>query len=156
MADWNALQAEYVTTDASLYKLAKKFGIGHSTVYTHAKKEGWAQLRQDHRDSALDAVPEAVRDPRTQACRRLGSVAGKLLGKIEVYVDSLSPDLCDPRDFKQVSATLKDVRDVLMLQSELDDQEQQARIEKLRQQAKQETLEQTVLRVEGLPEEFKA
>ena len=153
MTDWSVLQAEYVTGDDSLRRLAQKFGLSHTAVCTRAKKEGWTQLRQSSRDSVFCAVEE---EPWIQVSRRLGAVAGKLLGKIEVYVDTLSPDLCDPRDFKQVSATLKDVRDVLMLQSALDDQEQQARIEKLRQQAKPETLEQTVFRVEGLPEEFKA
>lgn len=156
MADWSALQAEYVTTDASLYKLAQKFGIGHSTVYTRAKKEGWAQLRQDHREKTLGAVLEADREVRTRVSQHLESIAGKLLGKLDEYVDGICPGLCDPKEFRQVSGTLKDVRDILMLQSSLDDQEQQARIEKLRQQAKQDTFEQTVLWVEGLPEEFKA
>lgn len=152
MADWDLIREEYLSSDLSFRGLALKFGLSASAVGAHARKEGWAALRlaQREKDPAAAAVP----DPEAQ--KRIGSIAGKLLGKLEGYVDGIAPELCEPKDLKQVSATLKDIRDVLMLQSKLDAQEQRYRIEKLRLQAKQESQEQAVLIVEGLPEEFKA
>ena len=148
MADWDLIREEYLSSDLSFRGLALKFGLSASAVGAHARKEGWAALRLAQREN----FPEASAEAQT----RIGSIAAKLLGKLEGYVDGISPELCEPKDLKQVSATLKDIRDVLMLQSHLDEQEQRARIEKLRLQAKPETVDKAALFVEGLPEEFKA
>ena len=64
--------------------------------------------------------------------------------------------IVDRNGLKQIASALKDIKEVKMLRSELDRQEQEARIANLRKQAeKEEGSTAPVLVVEGLPEEFK-
>ena len=64
--------------------------------------------------------------------------------------------IVDRQGLKQIASALKDIKEVKMLKSELDKQEQEARIEKLRREAEPDRgAEAPKLVVEGLPEEFK-
>lgn len=156
MADWNAIQAEYITTNTSYRKLGQKYGVHHTLIGQRSRQEGWRQARQAHREKTLNAILDADRDGRAALAKQLGSTAGKLLRKVDAVVEGIDPMETDPKHLKHISATLKDVKDVLMIRSQLDEQEQQARIDRLRQQANQEVPGQLSLLVEGLPEEFKA
>ena len=156
MADWNAIQAEYITTNTSYRKLGQKYGVHHTLIGQRSRAEGWREARRVHQEKTLDAILEADREGKTELARQLGSTAGKLLRKVDAVVEIIDPMELDPRHLKHISATLKDVKDVLMIRSRLDEQEQQARIDRLRQQATQEVPGQLSLLVEGLPEEFKA
>ena len=46
--DWGKLKTEYVTTDISLKKLAKKHEIRYPTVCERSSKEGWVAARKEH------------------------------------------------------------------------------------------------------------
>ena len=64
--------------------------------------------------------------------------------------------IVDRQGLKQIASALKDIKEVKMLRSELDRQEQEARIANLRKQANPEQQQDAPkLVVEGLPEEFK-
>ena len=64
--------------------------------------------------------------------------------------------IVDRQGLKQIASALKDIKEVKMLRSELDRQEQEARIANLRTQADPEQHQDAPkLVIEGLPEEFK-
>lgn len=64
--------------------------------------------------------------------------------------------IVDRNGLKQIAAALKDIKEVKMLRSELDRQEQEARISNLQRQAEKEKGGAApTLVVDGLPEEFK-
>ena len=64
--------------------------------------------------------------------------------------------IVDRQGLKQIASALKDIKEVKMLRSELDRQEQEARIANLRRQAEaEEKIDNTTIQVIGLPEEFK-
>ena len=64
--------------------------------------------------------------------------------------------IIDRQGLKQIASALKDIKEVKMLKTELDKQEQEARIANLRKQANPEQQNDAPrLVVEGLPEEFK-
>lgn len=64
--------------------------------------------------------------------------------------------IVDRKGLKQIASALKDIKEVKMLKSELDRQEQEARIDKLRKEAMGDKANDAPsLVVEGLPEEFK-
>lgn len=64
--------------------------------------------------------------------------------------------IIDRQGLKQIASALKDIKEVKMLKSELDRQEQEARIAKLQREAEPEKRsEAPKLIIEGLPEEFK-
>lgn len=65
--------------------------------------------------------------------------------------------IVDRNGLKAISSALRDIKEIQMLKSDLDRQEQQARIENLRKQAKKDDdIDAPTLVVEGLPEEFKS
>ena len=64
--------------------------------------------------------------------------------------------IVDRAGLKAIASSLRDIKEIQMLKSELDKQEQEARIANLRRQAdKDDALNAPTLVVEGLPEEFK-
>lgn len=64
--------------------------------------------------------------------------------------------IIDRGGLKAISSALKDLKEIQMLRTALDEQEQEARIANLRRQAdKDNETKQPTLVVEGLPEEFK-
>lgn len=64
--------------------------------------------------------------------------------------------IVDRTGLKAVASALRDIKEIQMLKSELDKQEQEARIANLRRQADKDDVENApTLVVEGLPEEFK-
>lgn len=74
----------------------------------------------------------------------------------EVTTIRQTETIIDRSGLKAISSALRDLKDVQMLRSELDKQEQEARIANLRRQAdKDDETKQPTLVVEGLPEEFK-
>ena len=64
--------------------------------------------------------------------------------------------IVDRAGLKAIASSLRDIKEIQMLKSELDKQEQEARIANLRRQADKEDVDNApTLVVEGLPEEFK-
>jgi hypothetical protein len=50
-------------------------------------------------------------------------------------VDAIDPEYCDPKSLRAISAALKDLKDIQDIKSNLDTQEQQARIANLQRTA---------------------
>jgi hypothetical protein len=64
--------------------------------------------------------------------------------------------IVDRAGLKAIASSLRDIKEIQMLKSELDKQEQEARIANLRRQAEKDDIDNApTLVVEGLPEEFK-
>lgn len=64
--------------------------------------------------------------------------------------------IVDRGGLKAIASALRDIKEIQMLRSDLDKQEQEARIANLRRQADKDDMSDTpTLVVEGLPEEFK-
>ena len=64
--------------------------------------------------------------------------------------------IVDRAGLKAIASSLRDIKEIQMLKSELDKQEQEARIANLRRQAEKDDIDSApTLVVEGLPEEFK-
>lgn len=182
MADWQAIKAEYITTDTSYRKLAQKYGISHVQIGNVGRDEKWVELRRRHLDKTLAKSIEKIGTKQADKMARIDSLTDKLLTKLEKAVDELDLEIIVIKDktvtstgerteeskiaraggivdragLKQLTAALKDIKEVKMLKTELDRQEQEARIEKLRREAEPEKGRETPkLVVEGMPEEFK-
>ena len=64
--------------------------------------------------------------------------------------------IVDRAGLKAIASSLRDIKEIQMLKSELDKQEQEARIANLRRQAEKDDVDNApTLVVEGMPEEFK-
>ena len=137
MADWQKIKTEYITTDTSYRKLAQKYGVTYNNIGIRSRKEGWPELRNQHNAKTMTKTMNAVASQQASRAARLQTVADKLLAKVERLVDDEEELLADTSSMRDISRILKDLKDIQMIRSEADMREQEARIEKLRADAKQ-------------------
>lgn len=163
MADWQKIKTEYITTDTSYRKLAQKYGVRYATLQARAKEEKWTELRDQHRTSTVSKSLTKISNKQAAKLARIECITDKLLNKLEQAVDELDLEIIkrktkvddgltetttetmeaveggivDRAGLRHLTAALKDLKEIQMLKSELDRQEQEARIEKLRADAQQ-------------------
>ena len=138
MADWKAIETEYITTNTSYRKLADKYGIDQATISRKAKKEDWVSKRQHHVSKTQAKVLTADIKQKVSRAERLQSVTDKLLSKVEAVIDSGEFTVMDTQGMKHLSGVLKDIKEIQMIKSQKDMEEQEARIAKLRKEAEKE------------------
>ena len=171
--DWQKIKTEYITTDTSYRKLARKYGIHYKVISERGKAEGWVGLRSQHRDKTLTKTLDKISDHQSDKMARIDQLTDRLLEKLERAIEELDmqlykhtdktkvieyhndrrPDrptketvheeekllevktIVDRQGLKQIASALRDIKEVKMLRSELDRQEQEARIANLQKQA---------------------
>lgn len=141
--DWKAIKTEYITTDTSYRKLAKKHGVSFNTLQQRATKEEWVKLRCQTQDRVLSKSIAAFENKQAGRATKIIDMANKLLAKMNESIDSLDPT--DRQGFRQLTAALKDIKDIQMVKSEADIREQEARIANLQKQAEIDTGDTTVV-----------
>lgn len=182
MADWQAIKTEYITTDTSYRKLAQKHGIHYKVISDRGKTEGWVQLRSQHRDKTLSKALEKISSQQADKLSRIDALADILLDKLEraageldrvivthkekeeigskeyttEYKEAITGGIVDRTGLRHLTAALKDLKEVKGIISELDRQEQEARIANLRKQAEKDSDTANVLEVvfDAGPEEW--
>ena len=135
MADWQQIKTEYITTDTSYRKLAQKYGIDSAVIGRRAKGEEWVQLRQQHINNTQTKTLNAIASQQASRAARLQTVADKLLTKVERLVDEGEELLTDTSVMRDIARVLKDIKEIQMIKSDADMDEQKARIDKLRKEA---------------------
>lgn len=135
MIDWKTIETEYVTTDISHRQLAEKYGICRSTISKKATDDKWSEKRNKHRDKTVSKAVNAVGKSQAEQTAKLFSVSGLLLTKVQSLLEDNEELLADTSAMKDVSVVLKNLKDLLMVKSDADLREQEARIEKLRKEA---------------------
>ena len=161
MADWQAIKTEYITTDTSYRKLAQKYGVSYQAICRRSKEEGWIDLREQHMNKTVSKAVDKISSKKADKLSRIDDLADKLLEKLEKAITELDMEIIkrktkleddglevttetmeakaggivDRQGLKQIASALKDIKEVKMLRSELDRQEQEARIANLRKQA---------------------
>ena len=135
LADWDLIRTEYITTDTSYRALAEKYGACQSTVAYRAKKEDWAGARRGYVGMVQEKTLEALAAGQVRRAERLQAVADRVMDRLSELLEQQMPDA---RDLRQITAALKDLKAVQMLQSEADAREQEARIARLQRDARGE------------------
>ena len=136
MADWQDIKTEYITTKTSFRKLADKHGLNKDTIWKKAKEEGWDDLRRQHIDNVQTKILDADTEQKVDRAVRLMTVADKLLAKVEEWVEMGEP--ISANSIKNLSDAIKNIKEVQMIRTEEDVEEQKARIAKLRKEAEKE------------------
>lgn len=146
MADWKKIKAEYIRGGISYRKLAEKHGVSPTTLYRKMKSENWSVKRSEV-DSKVDAkIADVVAKNECKNIDRIQTIADVLLNKIEEGINS--GDLIkNSKDLRAVTASIKDLRDIKGVKTDLDTEEQKARIAKLRKEAKEESIEDKSIRI---------
>ena len=144
MADWQAIKTEYITTQTSYRKLAKKYGVSRVQIGNVGREEKWVELRRQHLDSTFTKTVEKISQQEANRAAKIHNVADKLLLKIEALVDR--PGMM-PKDVRSLVAAVKDLKEIQSIKSELDKQEQEARIANLRRSVDKDEDDSSVVEV---------
>ena len=151
--DWNSIKQDYITDESSSYrKLASKYGISHNVIGAKAVKEGWVEAKKQYWDKTLEKTLNAMSSAQAKRASRLQTITDKLLTKIEDAVDDLNMHelFLDRQALRQITAALKDIKDIQMIRSDADLREQEARIRNLEKQAQaEETDAEIKVTIEG-------
>jgi hypothetical protein len=147
MADWQAIKTEYITTDTSYRKLAQKYGVSRVQIGNVGAEEKWVELRRQHLDETLTKTVDTISNQQVDRAAKLVSVADLLLDKVKSLVESDSAVLSDTQNLKHISGVLKDIKEVQMIRSAKDLEEQDARIAKLRKEAESDGTNDEPVRV---------
>ena len=132
MADWQAIKTEYITTDTSYRKLAQKYGVSTTQICNVGRDEKWVEQREQYLNKTTAKTIEKISQQEANRAAKIHSVADKLLLKIEALVDR--PGMM-PKDVRALVAAVKDLKEIQSVKSDLDKQEQEARIAALRQKS---------------------
>ena len=149
MLDWKKMEEEYVSTQVSYRELGRRYGVSASAICRRGQREDWPGLR---RLRLMGQVPpEPDREPGMDRRERYLAVSDRLLEQTEQVIRSQEHS---PAALKTLSEVMKNIREIQMLRTRLDRQEQQARIDKMRKEVDREvfTGEQVVIRLEGTEE----
>lgn len=128
--DWNKLKAEYISGGTSYRKLAEKHGVSFNTLKTIAIKEKWAELKQQANNDATTKMVNSISKDIAKNSVNLSNVCDKVLNKIASLLENY--DELDTQAIKHITSSLKDIKDIKGLKSDIDLREQEARIDKLR------------------------
>lgn len=133
--DWNKLKAEYIAGGISYRKLAEKHGVSFNTLKTIAIRENWTDLRQQADNNTTTRMVEQVIEENTKHTVGIYDVADKLLAKIETMIEQ---EGLTTQSLKHLTSAIKDIKDIKGIKSDIDIQEQNARIDKLRKEINSE------------------
>lgn len=143
--DWNAIKTEYITTDTSYRKLAQKHGVHYNAIANRAKQEGWISQRNQFCDSTVTKTVDAISDKQVDRAAKLLSVADLLMDKVRQRIAAVDPMDMGSQEFRHLSATIKDLKEIQMIRSDADLREQEARIASLRRQADKDSASRDVV-----------
>lgn len=154
MADWKKIKAEYIRGGVSYRKLADKYGVSFSTIQKVGADEKWTDLRKRSSRKAEEKIVESVASQEAKRVDGIQTVADMLIDKIKDGVKN-GILVSDAQSIRQITASIKDLREIKGYKSDLDMQEQIARIDKLRREAeKGDDDREIVVKLDSVPEEW--
>lgn len=139
--DWKKIKQEYIAGGISYRKLAEKHNVPFHTLRKVAAKENWYELREQTRAKAATKIVEIESDKQAERMRRLLTVSDKLLQAVEDAVEQFQAGdlLLEKGALKSLSGAIKDIKDIQAIKTELDIEEQKARIAILKKQAESDS-----------------
>ena len=134
---WKKIKTEYVSSGTSYRKLAEKYGVPLKTLERHGRDEKWVDLKRQADGKAAAKIVEIESDKQAERMKRLLTVSDKLLQAVEDAVEQFQAGelLLEKGALKSLSGAIKDIKDIQSIKSELDIEEQKARIAILKKQA---------------------
>jgi hypothetical protein len=148
--DWKQIKTEYITDESTSYrKLAEKYGIPLGTLYKRAKKENWVGLRKQSVDNTVAETVKKIENAQVSRLTRIHAITDKALDKLEYALENIDP--LDTAGYRQIIASIKDIKEIQMLKSASDLREQEARIRNLERQAESDdrNLNEVTVTIEG-------
>ena len=145
--DWDKIKAEYIAGGTSYRKLAEKYGVSFNTLSGVAIREEWAKLKKQAQNKSTTKMVNTIAKDMAKNAVKINDVADKLLDKIVMLLEECEG--IDSQSIKQLTSSLKDIKDIKGVKSDIDLKEQEARIDKLRRDAMEENTDTEIQVVMG-------
>ena len=147
--DWKKIKAEYIAGGTSYRKLATKYKANLSVLKRIGKEEDWVGLRDQCKAKAATKIVEIESDKQAERMRRLLSVSDMLLDAVEESVKAFTTGelSIEKGVLKSLSGAIKDIKDIQNIKSQLDIEEQKARIAILKKQAEADSTTSSDIKV---------
>lgn len=138
--DWNAIKTEYITTNTSYRKLAEKYGVTYNNIGIVSRRENWKKLREEFNAKTVSKIVAMESNKQAERYKRLLKVSDDLLEVVEEAVKQFKCGelMLDKTALRSLSGTIKDIKDIQNIKTELDIEEQKARIANLKKQAEKD------------------
>lgn len=101
VADWAAIKTEYITTDTSYRKLAKKYDMSQTQISSIGKAEGWVELRKQY-------LSKTVTKAISKASEKEASKLASLMTTTERAIGVVAKAFEDPDQFNRHLVTVRD------------------------------------------------
>lgn len=155
-ADWQTIKTEYITTNIGYRALAKKYDVPFTTLAERGGNEQWVEQKKRFRDETLTKTLKSISEQKIDNATKYAEVTDKLVDLVNGALTAVEAESVSAKSLRALTAAVKELGEILGIKTELDLEEQSARIAHLRKQANLEEPKPIKLIVEGLPEEFKA
>ena len=150
--DWTEIEKDYLESGLSYAQLAEKYGVSLAALKKQASRKGLAKKRSgseqkaERVETALAKVSPQEMSPenvttgdsvlnKETETQRFNRIVDGMLDRVEDAICIVNPS--DAASIKLLTAALKDLRDLKHLnRTELDIEEQRARIAKLRSETR--------------------
>ena len=152
--DWNKIKAEYISGGTSYRKLAKKYDVSLQTLSETARREKWTELRKQTQDKTDTKIIEKTATKQAKSAILISDTTETILRKVAFEVTNEEVNRDKLEAYKIAMDILRKGKDIVGMKSEIDLEEQTARIEKLRKEAKEDKTDTTVNVVLGDAKEF--
>lgn len=135
--DWRKIKTEYLKGGISYKKLAEKHKVSYNTLAKVAAKENWGDLKQETAEKITTKIIEIESDRQAERMKRLLDVSDKLLEAVEDAVSKFQAGelMLEKSALKSLSGAIKDIKEIQNIKTQLDIEEQKARIANLKRQA---------------------
>lgn len=141
---WDAMKTEYISSDSSSYRqLEKKYGVSYNKIQKRALSENWLAERDGFKSARLNKSLDLVAEHQASEISKAFTIANKLLDKVEKAVDAIED--ADTQSIKQLTGAIKDLKEIGVFRSDLDREEQLARIRKLQKDAAEEQEDKEII-----------
>ena len=152
--DWKKIKAEYVAGGTSYRKLCEKYGVSRTTLQRKAKEEKWCELRSQAEAKTAAKIVESVSDNSAETDKAFMRLVNKLFKKAEEVIDTMPK--WSVYALKEMSVTMKNLKEIKGLKSADDIKEQRARIAKLQKEAESDSNNSSEIEVvfDAGPEEW--
>lgn len=132
--DWQQIKTEYITDSSMSYrKLAQKYKVGVQSITTRSKREGWIEQRERHKNDIVTKSLKKISERESSRISKYMEITDTLTQKLIEALELVQPG--DTYALRQITSSLKDLKEMQGVKSEADRREQEARIRNLEKQA---------------------
>ena len=143
---WTQLRLEYISsTEVSMRGLQKKYGIPFNQIRNRVEQEKWQEQREALKAESTQKSITLLADINADKCTRAFKLADKVMDKLEEVVEKIdAEDEYAVKKLKDVTGAIKNMKEIGLFRSTLDQAEQEARIKKLQKDAEEDETDTTI------------